>query len=123
MNKLIFLIALFLSVEIGSCDDKEYKYTKNDDQSIVGTWKCIGFGNTETNEIKPIEPQDCEKCYTITFKENGTFEGKSFINVFSGSYTVNTREIKIKNTVGTEVGEMGDAGIFINGKQTPNKYI
>ncbi len=114
MNKLIFFVALFLCVGIWGCEDKEDKYTKNDDQSIVGTWKCIGFGNTETNEIKPIEPQNCEKCYTITFKENGTFFGMVAANSISGRYTIHFKSINFIDVLTTDINEPYDGGFFKN---------
>ncbi len=128
MNKITFLIALFLSVGIWGCEDKENN--KNDNQSIVGTWKCIGFGNTETNEIKPIEPLDCEKCYTITFREDGTFEGYASLDLLSGNYKVANNVITISNLSDSffnKNGQMGDGHEFkikfslISGNFTINK--
>ncbi len=113
MNKFTFFVALFLCVGIWGCEDKED--TKNDNNDIVGTWKCIGFGNEETKKVKPIWSKHCEKCYTITFKEDGIFEGKSLFNGFSGKYKVNQTSFEMTNIGGTKIGEMGDAGIFIHG--------
>jgi len=41
----------------------------NDDKNVLANtkWKLVGIVNTETGEIKELEPKDCEECYTLTF--------------------------------------------------------
>ncbi len=88
---------------------------KEVNENIVGTWKCIGFGNPKTSEIKLIEPQDCEECFTMTFKEDGTFEGYSSTVLLSGNYEVHGSGISLSNRSDSffnKVEEMGDGGKF-----------
>ncbi len=110
--KLLFA-TLLLCVSIMGCEDEDVN--KNASDIIRGTWKCVGFGNSKTDKIKLIEPKDCKKCYILTFEKDGIFEGRSVLNGFKGNYKINDTLLKITKIEGTKIGEMGDAGIFIDG--------
>ena len=44
----------------------------NDDKNVLANtkWKLVGIVNTETGEIRELEPKDCEECYTLTFTKS-----------------------------------------------------
>ncbi|MDR0419684.1 MAG: META domain-containing protein [Prevotellaceae bacterium] len=53
-------------------------------QPLVGTkWKLVGLADTLTNDIKALEPQNCEECYTLTFHTDTTFGGQIVYNTMS----------------------------------------
>ncbi len=109
---LTTILTLFICVGISSCDEDNNTSTS---QSLIGSWKCIGFKENNMNTIRYIkQPKDCSECFVITFLENGTLEGRSVANGFRGEYKINDKKIIISNFGGTKVGEMGDAGIFID---------
>ncbi len=93
-----------------------WEYDREDhtltDDLLIGTWKCVGFGNSETDKVVPIEPQDCDKCYILTFKENGTIEGQTSTNALSGEYKIygnkKVNRLHFDKLEGTEIGEIGD---------------
>ena len=35
-------------------------------------WKLTGIVDTQTDELRVLEPTDCEECYTLTFITNST---------------------------------------------------
>jgi len=57
--------------------------TKSDDpKSLKGTkWKLAGIVDTETGDLKVIEPKNCERCYTFTFDTDSTASGNSITNI------------------------------------------
>lgn len=107
-TKLLLLIPCLLTIIwIGCKEDSEMN------QSIVGSWKCVGFGDTKTNNVNIIEPKDCENCYTLTFEEDGTFNGKSAINLLSKSYTLSNNQLSFPyGALATYVQEEGDGSLF-----------
>ncbi len=116
MRKLILFsaLALFVFATVGCEKNKEEQKKEEKEIPIVGTWKCIGFGNTKTGKVRPIESQDCKKCYIITFKEDGTFTAKSRLKL-SGKYKIEGEKIKYRNLSETffqKIGEMGDGDDF-----------
>ncbi len=95
MKKLIFLsaVALWLFAATG-CEENENN------------------ANEPPKMERPIEPKDCDRCYVLTFKKDGSFEGRSFFNSRNGQYNLNGKQLKFTNIGGTKVGEMGDAELF-----------
>ncbi len=111
MKKIILFsaIALLLSATIGCEKDEE----KTVNRKIYGTWKCVGFGNTETDKVTPMEPQDCDRCYVITFKKDGTIEGYSSTNKLMGYYKIsNNNQFVFTRFGGTKLGERGNGSLF-----------
>ncbi len=111
MKKTILFttIALLFSL-MGGCE-KDDKKTIN--KALLGTWKCIGFGNTETGKIRPIEPQNCDRCYIITFKQNGTLLGiSSLVNIKMNYSIINDKILFDEEYAMTDIGEMGDGNQF-----------
>jgi len=61
--------------------------------ALYNSWRFIGFGETCSRGIIAVEPVDCDYCYTITFYSDGTFEGWSVANKFSGKFDVSGNNI------------------------------
>ncbi|MDD3701476.1 MAG: hypothetical protein PHC55_07600 [Bacteroidales bacterium] len=107
-KKLLLLIPFLLIMSLMGCRKDSAM-----DYSVVGSWKCVGFGDTKTNNVKEIEPKDCEECYIMTFREDGTFSGKSTINLLSKNYVVSNNKLSFPNGVlATYVLEEGDGALF-----------
>ncbi|MDO5666144.1 MAG: META domain-containing protein [Bacteroidia bacterium] len=114
---LLLIVALFLFGGMG-CEKKE----NTTPPTLVGSWKCIGFGDTKTGEVKEIEPKDCDKCYTITFKDDGTLSGQSSTNEISGEYLLIQKSIQILRLGGTKINELFDGNLYIESLQNISKY-
>lgn len=111
MKKIFFISALALSIlAVGGC-----KKGKEEPTSIIGTWKCIGFGDAKGKLTKEIEPKDCKECYTITFKEDGKFNGHSSTNEVFGKYNYNlsTYNFAFLSWGGTEINELIDGPLYV----------
>ncbi|WP_160150033.1 META domain-containing protein [Parabacteroides sp. Marseille-P3160] len=111
-NKLLLITLSFLSLfEIGGCDDSD----KFSEPELLKTWKLVGFGTTENNEIQTVKPEDCEECYTLTFHEDGTFSGQTSTNQVTGKYKISyqDKELKILNLGGTEINELYDGKLYV----------
>ena len=51
-------------------------YAKWEEISLKGTkWKLAGIVDTETGDLKELEPKDCDECYTFTFDTDSTAIG------------------------------------------------
>jgi hypothetical protein len=84
--------------------------------SLKGTkWKLAGIVDTETGVLKVLEPEDCEKCYTLTFDTDTTVSTYSSFNELGGGYIVDyiKRSFQITNFGGTKAGELGDGGLYV----------
>jgi heat shock protein HslJ len=94
-------------------------YVQNDNpiKTIKGTkWKVVGIkglnkiarinGDERTFQVREFEePKNCEKCYTLAFDADGSFEAFSAANEFFGRYTVDgNNTIKIIDFGGTKIG-------------------
>ena len=109
----------------------EQVYCYNENVTLQGTkWKLAGIVDTQTGELKELEPKDCVKCYTIVFGTDSVFKETSSINIeagwykiFTGNSTSNfivcwykidykTGAFHIYNIGGTEVGEVGDGYLY-----------
>ena len=65
LKQIVTLLAM--GIVIAGCNSKD------DEQptSLKGTkWKLAGIVNTQTGELRVLEPKDCEECYTLTFNTN-----------------------------------------------------
>ncbi len=103
------MIAFFL-IGSGACEKEN-----NNVKDLLGTWKCIGFGDSETNEITEIEPHGWEKSYTITFNADGTLTGQTSTNEASGNFKadMDSKKVVIEFSALTEINELFDGTKFI----------
>lgn len=117
--KILFLCGIIIFMAF-SCDDDEKPINP-----LIGTWKCIGFGTTESNEIRELEPKNCNECYILTFKKDGTIEGYTSTNEAVGEFEINlsTKELQIINFSGiTEINELFDGKEYIETISNVNSY-
>ena len=91
---------------------------------LLGTCKLVGFGNTADNTFREAEPKDCEQCYTITFREDGTFFGYTSTNEVGGRYIVETTAQKIEfiNFGGTKINELPDGHVYADAFNSVNLF-
>ena len=117
---------LILSINF-ACKEKE--------RSLVNTkWNLVGIVDTQTGEVKELEPQDCNACYTIVFGVDSVFNETTWLNgnveVESGWYRIFTGRtpgnfiavwyrndygtgfFQIYSIGGTDAGEMGDGLLY-----------
>jgi len=111
MKNLIFIFLLAITIAVVGCDSND------DDQPTLleGTkWKLAGIVDVETGNLKVLEPEDCDKCYTLTFDTKNTFTTNSASNGLSGNYKVDyeKKSIYFTNLMGTERGELGDGNLW-----------
>ncbi len=103
-------------------DIKDHTITDN---LLIGTWKCVGFGNSETGKVVPIEPQGCEKCYILTFNKNGTIEGQTSTNALAGEYKIygnkKVNRIGFDKITTTAADEIGDGDKYYRAIFLPSK--
>ena len=117
-TKRILLIIPFLCVimGMGSCEDK---ISVTD---LYHTWKFQGFGNTNDNHFEKATPSDCDKCYVLTFSEDGTLSGHSTTNGFSGEYTIDGKYIKIIYFIRTKIYESGNGEKYLKKMNQIQRY-
>ncbi len=75
----IILLSLLLAI---SCNDNTTdNNTIQSEAQLEGTkWKLIGFYDVEKNELREVEPKNCEKCFTLEFDTDSTAQGMSLLN-------------------------------------------
>ncbi len=88
-----------------------YKNPKKTNKELLGVWKCIGFGNTKTGKIRPIEPQNCDKCFTLNFKNDGSLIAYSTFQLENPRYSIYDDYLTI-SFLYTFIGEAGDGDNF-----------
>jgi len=71
IKKIIFL--LNMAFVIAGCNSSP-------EMSNDTTWKLAGIVDTKTGDMKVLEPNDCEECYTLTFDSDSTAISRS-INI------------------------------------------
>ena len=89
---------------------------KEVEPNLQGTkWKLAGIVETETGDLKVLEPKDCVECYTLSFDTKSTFSGRTASNVIAwANYEINyiTGSFRITDIIGTEMGEVGDGYLY-----------
>jgi len=131
MKKIFFIISIliFSSAIItgltGCHKDKgckEWKQTTIELQELQNiTWKCVGFVNTKSCNIKELKydkkEEDIyrERCYTLMFTEDKMLGGIGYSNSLCGNYEIDTITCTINLSVGTltMLGLVYDEGLFI----------
>ena len=106
------LVVVTLFAVIG-CDKSE---TPQKETLRGSKWKLVGIGSLDNIALQELEPKDCEKCYTLTFDTNNTFQTFSSTNNLQGIYKANysTKEMQITDFGGTKMGEIGDGNLYWN---------
>ena len=76
---LCMVFALFLMTS--GCENSSNAATEDNEMTLTGTaWKLVGVVDTETGELKELEPNECNGCYTFTFDTDSTAIGRSASN-------------------------------------------
>lgn len=109
LNKILFLCGILVFMAF-SCEKKN-----DDTPPLIGSWKCLGFGNTQTGTFKEIEPQNCEECYILNFKENDTVTGHTSTNQVMGIYEIapSLKQLSFTRFGGTEINELFDGKKYV----------
>jgi len=117
--KLLKLLtfSLLLIIAATSCNSNQKLQTEAPEEqpeNLEDVWKLTGIVDVETNELRVLEPKDCDKCYTLKFNTDSTFSTLSSINVLGGAYKADyiTNSIHIFNFGGTKIGETGDGYLW-----------
>jgi len=110
------ILFLFVITGMGGCEDK-INVT-----DLYHTWKFQGFGNTNDNSFEKATPSDCDKCYVLTFSENGTLSGQSTTNGFIGEYTIDGENVNIINFICTEIYESGNGEKYLEKMNQIQRY-
>ncbi|MDO5664727.1 MAG: hypothetical protein Q4G63_05665 [Bacteroidia bacterium] len=95
---------------------------KSIEYALMGIWQLTGFGNAVDNSVKVAEPKDCERCYTLIFKNNETFVGHTSTNEVAGVYRLNDKLVDIVNVGGTERNELMDGKLYVESLLKVFKY-
>lgn len=85
------VLALLIGLSAIACRDHS-----DSKLHLVGAWKCVGLGDDRNNQIKKLEPQDCENCFTLYLKEDYSLAGHAVSNSFSAKYSTNSSLKQIK---------------------------
>ena len=73
---ILYMFFMFLIVGLSCQNQMDGDETS---KSLNGTtWKLSGIVNIEKGELKQIDPEGCEDCYTIIFDTDTTFTAVSF---------------------------------------------
>ena len=120
MMKQIFIFIMIMALSMGLYAGDGNTANNATVPSLTGVkWKLAGIVDVKTGELKVLKSltadgKDCEQCYIITFKEDGTFTGFSTTNELYGNYLINysTHDFKISGFGGTKAGELGDGQIY-----------
>jgi len=105
------LVVVTLFAVIG-CDKSE---TPQKDTLRGSKWKLVGIGSLDKIDLQELEPKDCEKCYTLTFDTDNTFQTFSSTNNLQGIYKANysTQTIQIVDFGGTKINEFGGGNLYV----------
>ena len=130
MMKQIFIFIMFMTLSMGLYAGDGNTVNNAIVPSLTGVkWKLAGIVDVKTGELKALKSytdngKDCEKCYTVTFKEDGTFTGFSTTNEMYGNYLINysTHDFKISGLGGTKINELGDGEIYCNILKTVQSF-
>jgi len=78
----LLCVILLISLLATSCKKTPLSDELQDDPSkteitLPGTsWKLVGIVDPRTENLKVLEPNDCEECYTLTFLTDSTLSGQ-----------------------------------------------
>ena len=85
------------------------------DSPLVGyLWKLVGVAETETGNIKVLEPRDCEDCYTLTFITDSTLLSAATSYSLIRYYTANYEKgyLHFERYTGSTGDETGDGDVW-----------
>lgn len=116
---LYFVIILFTVFGITGCE-KDIQIQESD---LIGTWRCLGFGDTGTWNFRAIEDKGCSQCFLLAFNEDNTVRGVTLANTLQGEFEISSdNTFQFANLISTEVYEEGDAVYFSQSLLKVNEY-
>lgn len=116
---LYFIIILLTTLGITGCE----RDLQLDNQSLTGTWKCLGFGDTNTWDFKEIDNKGCSQCFLLNFNEDNTMRGVTMANTLEGEFEISSNNgFRFINVGSTKVYEEGDAIHFAEALSKVNTY-
>lgn len=122
-----FTVVVIAALSLGvffSCEEKDDNNGKTNNPLINTEWKLIEFVDVANNTTKIPEPSD-SICYRLEFEENlNKLNVHSSTNSLSGEYIINTENysLLIKNLYGTEINEVYDGNLFMQGIKNTRYY-
>lgn len=122
-----FTVVVIAALSLGvffSCEEKDDNNGKTNNPIINTEWKLIEFVDVANNTTKIPEPSD-SICYRLEFEENlNKLNVHSSTNSLSGEYIINTENysLLIKNLYGTEINEVYDGNLFMQGIKNTRYY-
>jgi hypothetical protein len=77
-------------------------------------WKLAGIVDSETNTLKELKPDDCDRCYTLHFDTDSTLTGRSSVNDLFANYEIDfdLSSIQIK-LARTKIYEPVDGELYV----------
>ena len=104
MKRNVFIASIAMMVLVcWSCQRMD-----EDLQTLKDTqWKLEGYADTQTGELKELEPRNCKECYTLTFDTDTTAYGHAMINLVNLTFLGSVCKIGC----GTSALECSDDGV------------
>lgn len=109
MKNMFLALSIFLFITGCNGDD-----TKQQDNSIYGTWKLTSFVNQSTDNVLVESDFPNSNEIAIIFSQELTFTGSTVINNFSGSFALDYRnkQLTFSEFSTTEVNETEWGNMF-----------
>lgn len=98
--KLLAVFICSLLIFLSACE-------KENENELIGTWQCIGFGNTQTQFIRLIEPQ-YKGYYELTFANDSMCGAWTTLNSVNWYYQIQKDSIVFTSSHETQVLEKYD---------------
>ena len=125
LSAIAIMVAALLSIGFFSaCEEKDGDNKKTNNPLKNTEWKLIEFVDVANNTTKIPEPND-SICYSLIFEGNlNKLNINSSTNSLSGDYTINTENysLLIENLHGTEINELYDGNLFMQGIENTRYY-
>jgi len=90
MKNMFLILSIFLFIT--GCSEEE---TKQQENSIYGTWKLTSFVNQSTNNVLIDSNFSNSNQITIIFNQESNFTGSTVINDFLGNFSIDDRNNQI----------------------------
>ena len=90
MKNMLLILSIFLFIT--GCSEEE---TKQQENSIYGTWKLTSFVNQSTNNVLIDSNFSNSNQITIIFNQESNFTGSTVINDFLGNFSIDDRNNQI----------------------------
>jgi hypothetical protein len=95
MKKIVMLPVLFLIVVSCSKSSNEEVATNTTPTELIGTWKYTGYYDDQDNEPNGSNYHLYNESFSITFKNDGTFQSNYNDVITTGTYVLNTNSFLV----------------------------